>query len=73
VYCHKNLEQRINMQFCVEFGKTASGRLALLTLACGEFAMKKWSVFEWLSRSKEEREMCSQFKVMFQFQVDTSL
>jgi hypothetical protein len=38
----KNLEQQI-----VRIGKSGSETLALLTLACGEYTMKKWSVFEW--------------------------
>jgi hypothetical protein len=43
----KNLEQRINIRFCVKIGKSASEMLALLTLANGEYAMKKLSAFEW--------------------------
>jgi hypothetical protein len=31
----KNLLQRINIKFCVKIGKSASGTLALLTLAYG--------------------------------------
>jgi hypothetical protein len=42
----KNLEQRINIKFCVKIGKSASETLALLTVAYGEYAMKKSSVFE---------------------------
>jgi len=42
----KNLEQRINTKFCVKFGKSASETLAILTVAYGECAMKKSSVFE---------------------------
>jgi len=42
----KNLEQRINIKFCVKIGKSASETLALLTLANGEYATKKSSVFE---------------------------
>jgi hypothetical protein len=30
--------------------------LSLLTLPYGEYAMKKWSVFEWQSWFKERRE-----------------
>jgi len=41
----KNLEQRIN-KFCVKIGRSAIETLALLTMAYGEYAMKKWSVFE---------------------------
>jgi hypothetical protein len=49
----KNLEQRINTKFCVKVGKSASETLALLTVAYGEYAMKKSSVFEWPRRFKE--------------------
>ena len=42
----KNLEQRINITFCVKIGKSTSETLALLTVAYGEYAMKKSSVFE---------------------------
>jgi len=52
----KNLEQRINIKFCVKIGKGASERLALLTVAYGEYAMKKSSVFEWHGRFKKGRE-----------------
>jgi hypothetical protein len=43
----KNMEQWIHITFCVNIGKSASETLALLTLAYGEYAMKKLSVFEW--------------------------
>ena len=46
----KNLEQRINIKFCVKIGKSANETLALLTVAYGEHAMKKSSVFEWHRR-----------------------
>jgi len=52
----KNLEQRIDMKFCVKIGKSASETLALLTVAYGEYAMKKSSVFEWHRRFKEGQE-----------------
>jgi len=41
----KNLEQRINIKFCVKIGKSASETLALLPVAYGEYAMKKSIVF----------------------------
>jgi hypothetical protein len=41
----KNLQQRINIQICVKIGKSASKMSALLTLAYGEYAMKKLSIF----------------------------
>jgi len=40
----------------VKFGKSASETLALLTVAYGEYAMKKSSVFEWNRWFKEGRE-----------------
>ena len=49
----KNMERRINIKFCVRIGKSASEMLALLTVACGEYAMKKLSVFEWHRRFKK--------------------
>jgi len=39
----KNLDQRINIKFCVKIGKRASETLALLTVAYGEYSMKKSS------------------------------
>jgi len=39
----KNLEPRINIKFCVKIGKSASETLALLTVAYGEYAVKKLS------------------------------
>jgi len=53
----KNLEQRINIKFCVKFGKSASETLALVTVAYGEYAMKKLSVFEWHRRFKEGQDV----------------
>jgi hypothetical protein len=37
----------------VQIGNSASGTVALLTLACGEYAVRKSSVFEWHRRFKE--------------------
>jgi len=50
----KNLGQRINIQFCVKIGKSASEALALLTVAYSEYAMKKSSVFAGGSRKGEK-------------------
>jgi hypothetical protein len=41
----KNLEQWINIKFCVKICKSASDTLVLLTVAYGEYAMKKLSAF----------------------------
>jgi hypothetical protein len=43
----KNLEQQINVKFCVKIGKSATEILAPLTLGYGEYTRKKLSVFEW--------------------------
>jgi hypothetical protein len=55
VYCDKNLEQGINIKFCVN---SASETLAILTLAYGEYATKKWSVLNGIGGSREGEEMC---------------
>jgi hypothetical protein len=52
----KNLEQRINIKFCMKIGKNASETLALLTVVYGEYAMKKLSVFEWRKQLKEGQQ-----------------
>jgi hypothetical protein len=52
----KNLEQWINIKFCVKTGKSASETLALLTLAYGEYAVKKSSVFERHRQFKDGRD-----------------
>jgi len=49
----KNLEQQINIKFCVKIGKSASETLALLMVAYGEYAVKNWSVVEWHRWFKE--------------------
>jgi hypothetical protein len=42
----KNLEQWINIKFCVKIGKSANESLSPIILAYGEYAMKKSSVSE---------------------------
>jgi hypothetical protein len=53
----KNLEQRVNFKFCVKIGKSVSEMLALLTLAYGEYTMKKSNVFEWRRLFKQGRDV----------------
>jgi hypothetical protein len=53
----KNLEQRIIIKFCVKIGKSGSETLALLTVAYGEYAMRKLSVSKWYRRFKERRDV----------------
>jgi hypothetical protein len=52
----KDLEQRINIKFCVKVGKIASETVALLAMAYSKYAMKKSSVFEWYRWFKEGPE-----------------
>jgi hypothetical protein len=58
----KNLERRINIKFCVKIGNSANETLALITY--GEYAMKKYSVFNGTGGSRKVEEMCSQCKTM---------
>jgi len=53
----KNLEQRIDIKFCVKIGKSTTETSALLTVAYGEYAMRKTGVSEWHRRFKEERDV----------------
>jgi hypothetical protein len=41
----KILEQQMNIMSCVKIGKSATETLVLLTVAYGEYVMKKLSVF----------------------------
>jgi hypothetical protein len=49
----KNLEQQINIKFCLKIGKSAGEMLALLTVVYGKHAMKNLSVSEWHRWLKE--------------------
>jgi hypothetical protein len=53
---NKNLEQWMNIKFCVKIGKSTGQILALLTMAYSECPMKKSSIFEWHRRFKEGQE-----------------
>jgi hypothetical protein len=52
----KKLEHRMNIKFCVKNGNSTSETLALLTVAYGEYDMKKSSVFKWHRWFKEGLE-----------------
>jgi hypothetical protein len=54
----KNLEQQINMKFCANIGITASGSLAVLALAYGEYAMKKLGFLNGIGGSRKVEKMC---------------
>jgi hypothetical protein len=53
-----NLEQRININFCLKLGKSTSERCAVLSEACGTEAVKKSSVFEWHKQLKGGSREC---------------
>jgi hypothetical protein len=53
----KNLEQRINIKFCEKIGKSASEMLALLTLAYGEYAVKKLRFLNGMGGSRKGKKM----------------
>jgi hypothetical protein len=52
----KNLEQQVQIKFCVKIGKSVSETLAVLTLAYGEYAVKILSVCQWRRWFKGGRE-----------------
>jgi hypothetical protein len=54
----KNPEQRINIKFCVKFGKSASETLAVLTVVCGEYAMKKLRFLSGTGSSRKGEKTC---------------
>jgi hypothetical protein len=58
----ENLEQRMNISFCVNIGRSTSETSALLTLVYGEHAMNKSSVFNVTdgSRKGERRSKMTQ-------------
>jgi hypothetical protein len=53
----KNMEQRINNKFCVKIGKSASETLTLLTVAYGEYDMKKSFVLNGTGSSRKGEKM----------------
>jgi hypothetical protein len=61
VYCWQRNERQefgpgINMKFCQKIRRSARETLVRLTLALGDYAMKKSNVFEWHRRFQEGRE-----------------
>jgi hypothetical protein len=52
----KNLDQRMNIKFCVKGVESSSETLAPLTLAYAEHAMKKSNIFEWRKQFTKGRE-----------------
>ena len=51
-----NVEQRINVKFCVKLGKSAAETYDLLKKVYGDECLSRTLVFEWFKRLKEGRE-----------------
>ena len=51
-----NVEQRVNVKFCVKLGKSATETYDLLKKVCGDECLSHTQVFEWFKRFKEGRE-----------------
>jgi len=51
-----NVEQRVNVKFCVKLGKSAAETYDLLKKVYGDECLSRTQVFEWFKRFKEERE-----------------
>jgi hypothetical protein len=54
----KNLEQRINIKFCVKIGKSVNETLALLTMAYGEYVVKNRVFSNGTGGSGKGEKMC---------------
>ena len=54
--CRMTIEQRINIKFCVKFGKTATETLKMLRDVYGDFSMSRTKIFEWHKRFVEDKE-----------------
>jgi len=51
-----NVEQRVNVKFCVKLGKSATETYDLLKKVYGGERLSHTQVFEWFKRLKEGRE-----------------
>ena len=51
-----NMEQRVNVKFCVKLGKSATETYDLLKKVYGDECLSRTQVFEWFRRFKEGRE-----------------
>jgi hypothetical protein len=58
----RNVEQRINIKFCEQIGISASETLAILTVAYGEYAMKKSRVLNGTGGSRKGEKICKTTK-----------
>ena len=51
-----NMEQCVNVKFCVQLGKSAAETYDLLKKVCGDECLSRTQVFEWFERFKKGRE-----------------
>ena len=51
-----NVEQRVNVKFCVKLGTSATETYHLLKKVYGDECLSRTQVFEWFKRFKEGRE-----------------
>ena len=51
-----NVEQRVNVKFCVKLGKSATEMYDLLKKVYGDECLSRTQVFEWFKRFKEGKE-----------------
>jgi len=51
-----NMEQSVNVKFCVKLGKSATETYDLLKKVYGYECLSRTQVFEWFRRFKEARE-----------------
>jgi transposase len=52
-----NMEQRVNVKFCVKLGKSATETYDLLKKVYGDECVSSTQVFEWFKRFKGAREV----------------
>ena len=51
-----NMEQHVNVKFCMKLGKSATETYDLLKKVYGDECLSRTQVFEWFKRFKEGRE-----------------
>ena len=51
-----NVEQHVNVKFCVKLGKSTTETYDLLKKVYGDECLSRTQVFEWFKRFKERRE-----------------
>ncbi|KAJ4451706.1 hypothetical protein ANN_03176 [Periplaneta americana] len=54
--CHSAMEQRVNIKFCYNLGKTATETHGMLVQVYGREAVSRKCVYEWFKRFREGKE-----------------